>query len=727
MKQLVQDFRSGALRVEEVPPPAVRGPGVLVATAYSLISPGTERAALELGKSSVLGKALRRPDLVRKVLENFRREGFWQTFRKVQQQLDVARALGYSCAGIVLETCDSDHLQPGDRVACAGTDAATHSEINFVPRNLCVRVPEGVSLEEAAFVTLGGVALHAVHLSQTAIGEDVAVLGLGPVGLLLAQLLRAAGCRVAGFDLRLDRLAMAQQLGIERVADANPASMEETLRRWKVPAGFSCVFVAAASTGSAPVEWAVQAAADRAKLVIVGDVRTDFPRAACYAKELTIVYARSYGPGRYDPLYEQHGVDYPRAYVPWTLGRNLAVFLELVARGQVQVAPLITHRFRIDQAERAYEIVTSNVESSVGVLLEYPVAERKPAPTLPLAPLPARRSGILSVGFIGAGSYARSYLLPVLKRHARVRLVTVATAHGITARKVAEEFGFARCTTDPPDVLHDPEIDLVFIATRHDLHARLVRAAIEAGKAVFVEKPLCLSQEELDQIVDAYQARPVTLVVGHNRRFAPATCAVQEFFSGTCFFGEPRGAPARRGGPLSIRYTVHAVPLPADHWLHQPAQGGRILGEACHFVDWCHHLVGVPLTKLFGARQGELPDENVHAVLHFADGSLATILFDTSGHRSLPKEIIEVSSAGRTATIEDFSRTTFFSAEGCRKQRFRGKGQQQMIEAFLASLRTGQPPVPFDSWVASARATLALLESASTGLPAEARHSSWRT
>jgi predicted dehydrogenase/threonine dehydrogenase-like Zn-dependent dehydrogenase len=707
MKQVVQNLRSGAVQLEEVPPPVQRGPGVLVATACSVISPGTERAAIELGRSSLLGKALRRPDQVRKVLENLRREGLAQTWHKVQQRLDVTRAMGYSCAGIALEVHECDHIRPGDRVACAGTDAATHGELNFVPRNLCVPIPEGVSFEEAAFVALGGTALHAVHLAGATMGEDVAVLGLGPVGLLLAQVLRAAGCRVAGFDLRLDRLALAQRLGIERVGQAHPSGPEETLRRWNLARGFDSVFIAAASPTSEPVEWAVAAARDRAKIVVVGDVRTDFPRAACYAKELTILYARSYGPGRYEPQYEEHGLDYPRAYVPWTLGRNLAAFLDLVACRQVRVAPLISHRFRVDEAERAYEVV-SGAEPSLGVVLEYPLGEQPPSTTtVELKPLPVRSNGSLHVSFIGAGSYAKSYLLPALKQHHEVHLVGVATARGITAKKTAEQFGFARCATDAAEILRDADMDVVFIATPHDLHGALTAAAIEAGKAVFVEKPLCLTEEELDRIIAAYRANPVLLMVGHNRRFAPATTALAEFL-------EPSGT---RRSPLSIRYMVHASALRAGHWLHDPAQGGRIRGEVCHFLDWCNALVGAPLEKLFATIQGSFPDENLHAVLNYADGSVATISYDTGAHYSLPKEVIEVSSAGRTAVVEDFAQVTFLTSERQWTQRFRGKGQNEMVSAFLAGIASGQPPIPFDQWAASARATLKLLESASSGLP----------
>lgn len=705
MKQVLQNLRKGDVTVEEVPPPALRGPGVLVATACSLISPGTERATVELGRSSLLGKALRRPDQVRKVLDSLRREGFWQTYNKVQQRLDVTRPLGYSCSGIVLETRDAAHVRAGDRVACAGTEAATHAEINFVPRNLCVAIPEVVGFEEAAFAALGAIAMHAVRLGGSAISETAAVTGLGPVGLLLAQILRAAGCRVAGFDLRDDRLELARSLGIEPVARADTATLDDTLAGWNLRGGFDCVYIAAASRSVEPVQWSVAAARDRGRIVVVGDVPTDFSRAACYAKELSITYARSYGPGRYDAEYEEHGVDYPRAYVPWTAGRNLQAFLDLVARGDVAVAPLVSHRFPIEQAERAYEVVTGSAPS-LGVLLTYPVATRKPEPTLTIKALSRRREGAIGIGFIGAGSYATSYLLPALKSHSGTQLVTVATTRGASARKAAEQFGFAKCTTEPAEILADPEIDAVFIATRHDAHAALALAAIEAGKAVFVEKPLCLSETDLDRIVAAHGISPVPLMVGHNRRFAPATAAVREFLK-----------PA--GTPVSIQYTVHAGPLPDGHWLCGPRQGGRILGEACHFVDWCAAFTASPAVKAFAVIEGELPNQNLHAVLEFADGSAASILYLTSSSRALPKETIQVSAGGHTAVIEDFARVTFHAPGGRRSASFRGKGQPEMVKAFLDAVPSQSAPagIAAQQWFASARLTLQLLESASTGLP----------
>jgi polar amino acid transport system substrate-binding protein len=706
MKQVIQNLRSGTVGLADVPAPVLHGPGVLVATACSLISPGTERAAVELGRSSLLGKALRRPDQVRKVLASLKREGLRQTLAKVQQRLDVTRALGYSCAGVALETLDCSHVRAGDRVACAGTDAATHAEVNFVPRNLCVPIPAGVSFEEAAFAALGAIALHAVHLGAPQVGDRVAVLGLGPLGLLTAQILRAAGCRVAGLDLRADRLEVAQGLGLDWMGMADPAQIPEMTRSWGVAAGFDAVYIAAAARSTEPAQWAVAAAGDRGRLIVIGDVPTDLPRNDCYAKELSVVYARSYGPGRYDQQYEEGGVDYPRAHVPWTEGRNLSAFLELVAARRVQLAPLITHRFPIREAEQAYAVVSAG-GSSLGVLLEYPTSNGQTQ--IEVAPGTAGVQGDIRVGFIGAGNYAKAYLLPSLQQGNGVVLVNLANSRGVTARAVAEKFGFARCTTDPEDVLRDPDVNVVFIATRHDSHARLAIRALEQSKAVFVEKPLALQEEDLDAIENAWQRNPVMLMVGHNRRFAPATAKVRDFFGKVAGLG---------GAPLSIRYAVHAGSLPAGHWLEDPRQGGRIVGEVCHFVDWCCAVTGARVERLFAATRGTHPDETLHASLSFADGSLATITYETGSHSTLPKETVHISTAGRSAVMVDFAEVTLLAGTESQTLRFRGKGQNEMVAAFVEGLRSGAAPVPCADWLHSARVTLLLLESAASGLPA---------
>jgi len=700
MKQVAQNLRSGEIDVAEVPAPALRGPGVLVATSYSALSPGTERAAVELGRSTLLGKALRRPDQVRKVLETLRREGLGATLRKVRDRLDVDRPLGYSSSGVVLESRDAP-FAPGDHVACAGTDAATHAEINFIPRNLCARVPEGVSMDQAAFVALGAIALHALRLGEAALGEDVAVVGLGLVGLILAQALRVAGCRVTGFDLRADRLAAAARLGVDHISVAAPEALNASSVRG---GGFDRVFLCAASRTAEPVEFAVEAARDRARIVVVGDVRTDFPRNACYEKELSIIYARSYGPGRYDFAYEEQGLDYPRAYVPWTAQRNMQAFLDLLARRQIALAPLITHRLPIAEAARAYDIVSGD-EPSLGVVIEYPAAEPAREKSIELRAREPRRAGTLGVSWVGAGSYAVTSLLPHLAADARVRLLLVANARGLSAKHVADQFAFAGCTTDPAVVFADADCDAVFIAARHSLHASLVAAALEAGKAVYVEKPLCITQQELESLEAAWARHPLPLVVGFNRRWAPATEALREFFA------------ANAHEPVNLRYAVRAGMLPPQHWLRDSAEGGRIVGEVCHFVDWCLAMAGAPLVRVFASLRGPAPDESLHAMLEFAGGGQASISYEPVDARGLPKERIEISRGGRIAVVEDFRSVTFHSPAGRQRRFFHGKGQQGMIAATIAAFLAGRAPHPPADAVISTRATLKLLESASSCYP----------
>jgi len=700
MRQVAQNLRSGEIAVAEVPAPALRGPGVLVATSFSVLSPGTERAAVELGQATLLGKALRRPDQVRKVLETVRREGLAATLRKVRDRLDTDRPLGYSSSGIVLESRDAP-FSPGDRVACAGTDAATHAEINFIPRNLCARVPDGVALDQAAFAALGAIALHALRLGEPALGEDVAVIGLGIVGLILAQALRAAGCRVTGFDLRTDRLAAASRVGVDHISVASPEALGEPSPRG---GSFDRVFLCAASRSAEPVELAVAAARDRARIVIVGDVRTDFPRNACYEKELSIVYARSYGPGRYDPAYEEQGHDYPQPYVRWTAQRNIEAFLDLIARRQMAIAPLITHRLPISEASNAYEIVSSNVPS-LGVVIEYPAAEPPLQKTIELRTREPRRKGSLGVSWIGAGSYAVTALLPHVSADGRVRFLQVANAHGLSAKRVADQFKFSACSTDPAAILADPDCDAVFITSRHSTHAALVTAALEAGKSVYVEKPLCVTLDEIDALEAAWARHPLPVVVGFNRRWAPATKAVCEFLA-----VDPRE-------PVSIRYTVRAGMLPPNHWLSDPAEGGRIVGEACHFVDWCMAVAAAPLERVFASLRGAAPNESLHATLDFSGGGQASITYEPSSAHGLAKERIEISRASRIAIVEDFRSVTFHSAGGRKRAFFHGKGQQEMLAAVTDAFVAGRAPLPFADAVASTRATLKLLESASSGFP----------
>ncbi len=727
MKQLIQDLRDGSLKVEEVPPPTLQAPGVLVANVFSLISPGTERATVELGRGGLLEKARRRPDLVRQVLENFRREGFWQTYQKVRSKLHRSRTLGYCSAGVVLASqgCDGE-FSAGDRVACAGADYATHGEVIYVPRNLCVHIPERVEFDEAAFVALGAIALHGVRVAEAVIGERVAVVGLGLLGLLTVQLLKAAGCTVCGLDLRPERVAVAGELGAHSALLISSEGAGTPLEGWRDRC--DSVLVTAASSSDAPVQLGVELLRDRGRLVIIGDVRTNLARNDGYQKELRVLFSRSYGPGRYDPAYEEQGHDYPVAYVRWTERRNMEAFLQLVARGQVRTKPLVTHRFPIEEAPHAYDLITSASQNAIGVLLEYSGETEKPQSTRvelrpsPAAAQPAGQDGRNHVGFIGAGNFARACLLPPLRSSASVRLTGVATTRGLTAKEVAKQFGFDYCTSDPAEILANPQTDTVFIATRHDSHAELVVKAIEVGKNVFVEKPLCLNREELERIEAAYRTRPVVLMVGFNRRFAGSTAEIRRWLAR---IGQVDSAPC------VMSYVIHAGKLPQGHWALDPQQGGRILGEVCHFVDLLAYLAGsrcislqaMPVRSLQSAPAGSghaaspsASDQGVSAILQFANGSSGTILYHDIGHPGMPKERLEISCSGCTALLDNFERVVFYSDRKPHVLKASGKGHAEEVRAFLEAIRSGAPvPISFEEILETTRLTFDLEDSLRSG------------
>lgn len=665
MKQIVQDFKTGEIKLVDAPAPACCPGCVLVRNAYSLVSAGTERSTVEMAQASMLGKARKRPDLVRQVLHTVQREGLAATINKVRSRLDQWKELGYATAGTVIEVgAGVTDFAVGDRVACGGQDYASHAEIVCVPQNLCAKIPEGVAFEHAAFTTLGAIALQGVRQADVRLGENVAVIGLGLVGQLTVQLLRAAGCRVFGHDLKPAAVALA---GVE---PAQPDSMD-------------AVIITASTTSNEPLTLAGTLCRDRGRVVMVGVTGMEIPRDVFFRKELDFRLSRSYGPGRYDPLYEEHGVDYPIGYVRWTEQRNMEAFLQL----RLNVAPLITHTFSIDDAPKAYELITSQ-ERFVGVLLKYTTASETLAP-------PVRQGGAavpaaVVLGVIGAGNYAQGVLLPLFKANPDVALHTVCTATGVNAKKTQEKFGFANCSTDWQAVVADKNINTILVATRHDLHGAIVAAALRAGKTVFCEKPLCLRPEELDEILKAGSDR---LMVGFNRRFASFAAGV-------------RVLP----GPKVMRYRVSVTPLPKEHWINDPVTGGgRILGEVCHFVDFLCYMAGNAGESRAEARshnrlqtvfaQGFGAD-NVQVAMRFADGSVGSVDYFSVGDPSLGKEHFEVFGGGKCIIVDDF----------------KDKGQAVEVRQFVAAAKAGQPmPIPFDEIIASTRATFAILESMRTG------------
>jgi len=720
MKQILQNYKTGEVSVAEVPPPIAQRGRVLVRTAASLISAGTERMAVELGRKSLIGKARERPDLVRQVIQKAQREGLMNTVAAVQSKLNAQNALGYSASGIVVGAGeDVTTFSAGDRVACAGAGFASHAEVLSVPKNLCVRLPDGVDFESAAFGTLGAIALQGVRLAEPTLGEAVVVIGLGLLGQLTVQLLKANGCRVFGIDLDASKVELARTLGADDGA-VSGGEAHDAVMAWTRGRGADAVLITAATSSDQPVELAGEISRLKGRVVAVGLVGMNVPRKIYYERELTLKVSMSYGPGRYDPEYEERGHDYPFPYVRWTEGRNIEAFLDLLAAGSVRVAPLITHRFAIEDGERAYKLIAGETgEPYLGVVLGYDTErelarsiERREGDALTKRD-GARASGsaTVGVGMIGAGSYAQKFLLPNFKANG-ASFHSIATASGISARGIGEKYDFARVVASAEDVIADAAANLVVIATRHDSHAPLARRALEAGRHVFVEKPLALDDEELDGVLGAARASEGRLMVGYNRRFSPHARACAETF-------------AARRSPLSILYRVNAGRIARTHWIQDPREGGgRIIGEVCHFIDLMHFLTGATTTRVYAesiaSRNEETLDEDsVVITLRFSDGSNGQIAYLAEGDRALPKERIEVFGGGRTFVIEDFRSATLYERGRERRQaklRAQDKGQAAEVRALCAMVREGAPaPIALRDLAATTRATFRIRDSLRTG------------
>jgi predicted dehydrogenase/threonine dehydrogenase-like Zn-dependent dehydrogenase len=713
VKQVLQYVRSGELDVVEVPEPVCKSGGVLVRNAASLISAGTEKTIVDFAGKSMIGKARERPDLVRQVIGKMKKEGLGPTIQAVTSRLDQPIPLGYSCAGTVQAVGrGAEEFAVGDRVACAGMGYASHADAVFVPRNLTVRIPEGVSFEDASYVTVGAIALHGIRIADVRLGENVAVIGLGLLGQLTVQMLKATGCRVIGIDLDASKVALARELGAD-AAVKRTDDVAGAVASFTGGTGVDAVIVTAATSSNDPIELAGELCRDRGRVSMVGAVGMDMPRKVYYDKELDLRLSRSYGPGRYDPEYEEKGHDYPIGYVRWTERRNMQEFLRLVAEGKVTPARLTTHRFTIDDAERAYHVISGEAgEPFSGVLLSYPPRAAEAVRTIPLRPVRAK-GGAVGIGVIGAGSFARSVLLPRLARSSEVELVGVATATGMNARTTGDKFKFGYCTTDLRQLLDDDRVEAVVIATRHASHPRFVAEALRAGKAVFVEKPLALDEEGLQTVLEAQAETGGVVSVGFNRRFSPLSARLREAFTGV--------------GPLALTYRVNAGPIPREHWTQDPHEGGgRIIGEACHFVDLAQYLTGSLPVEVFahalGGAEGALHD-TVAITLRFADGSVASVNYFATGDKAFPKERVEVFGGGGVGVLDDF-REVAVSRDGRRtrtRKASQDKGYDEEIAAFLAAVRGGAAPIPLESLVATTRATFAVEASLRSGAPEPVR------
>ena len=705
-------MRSGVVSVYDVPAPAVQRGRLLVRTAASLISAGTEKNTVDMGKKSLLGKAKERPDLVKQVIDKARTEGLMNTYTAVKAKLDGTTALGYSAAGIVTAVGDEvTGFKVGDRVASAGAGYASHAEIISVPQNLCVRLPDEINFDEGAFGTLGAIALQGVRLTKPTLGEAIVVVGLGLLGQITVQLLKANGCRVFGVDIDESKLKLAKELGAEMCS--TPEEARRLVKEWSRGRNADAVLITAATPSNDPIELAGDISRLKGRVIVVGLVGMDVPRNAYYLKELDLQISMSYGPGRYDAEYEERGHDYPYAYVRWTEGRNLEAFFDLAANKSINLEKLISHRFPIADGQDAYKLISGErKEPYLGIVLQYDT-ERDLTPILDIGSKPAKKASEIRIGMIGAGGYAQKFLLPNFKSNG-AEFCSIATAAGLTARDVARQYDFSACVSDPKDVLDDANTNLIVIATRHDTHAAFAQAALERDKHVFVEKPLAMNDEELERILAAAAGSSGRLMVGFNRRFSPAAKQAKEFFDG-------------RQTPLSVLYRVNAGRIPLDNWVQDPVQGGgRIVGEVCHFIDLMQFLTGSLTTRVFAesitSRNHEVTEnDSVVITLKFADGSNGSIAYLAEGDRSVPKERIEIIGGGKAFLIDDFRRTSSFSngKEASKKLLSQDKGQPEEVRVVCSTVLTGDDaPIGLDDLAATTRATFRILDSLRTGEPA---------
>lgn len=708
MKHLLQSLGDGSTRVIDAPIPAATGPSLLVESRATVISAGTERMLVDFGRANLLDKARKQPEKVRQVLDKVLTDGLGPTLGAVRAKLDSPIPLGYCQAGVVAEIGSRvQRFSPGDRVVTNGP----HAEYVRVPHTLAAHIPEGVSFESAAFTPLAAIGLQGLRLAQPTLGETVVVYGLGLIGLLTVQLARAAGCRVIGIDRDAGRAALAEQWGAELVTASDGVDVAQAVVDLTGGLGADAVLLTLATDSDEPAHAAATMSRKRGRIVLVGVTGLGLRREDFFRKELSFQVSCSYGPGRYDPEHEDKGIDYPAAYVRWTEGRNFEAVLELMRDGRLDPMPLVSHRFPIDQAERAYDIV-AGAEPSLGIVLTYP---EKTATSLEAARTVVLRDGVRSVGrgvlgVLGAGNFGSRVLIPAMKK-AGATLEVLASSGGVSAAVVGGQAGFARVTTDSASVLADPGVDTVVISTRHDSHAEWAARALESGKHVFVEKPLALTTEQLERVRAAVEGagQGRVLCVGFNRRRAPMVERARESMRG-------------RSGPLVANILVNAGAIPRDHWIQdREVGGGRIVGEGCHFIDLARCLVGSPirgLQVLAASGQGQPIDDVAVLQLSFADGSLATIQYIANGHRGFRKERIELFFDGKALRIDNYRKMEGWGIDGVatRLPQRQDKGHEALAAAFVRAVREGgEPPIPIEELLEVSEWSIRAQELASVG------------
>lgn len=736
MKQTFQRAKTGEVEVKDVPVPLVLPGFLLVKNRSSVISPGTEKQNMDFARKGIIGKALDRPDLVRKVVAVAQTEGLIEAYQQASARLDTLIPLGYSSAGSITGIGKGvGEFKVGDPVACAGVGHASHAEIISVPRTLCVPIPESVSYEDASFAALGAVALHALRLSELQLGDRVAIVGLGLLGLLGVQIAKAWGCQVLGVDVAASKADLANRLGADRAAVGKEAALDAAQALFD-GAGADAVVIFASTASNEPLELAAELARARGRIVVPGLVGLDVPRRAFFDKELDLKVSRAWGPGLYDPEYEEKGRDYPLPFVRWTAGRNMEAFLQLLAEGRVKVQPLITHRFPIEHAPGAYRLIGEGKEPYIGVLLTYPMVDHRPVSGATIwlkgnrqtldsdGRLPVVSGRPTGVGFIGAGNFAKGTLLPIIRRLKGVSLQGIAAATGAGARHSGDKFGFEYCTTDYHELLNDPGIDAIYITTRHNTHAQFAIEALRAGKHVIVEKPLCINEEQLKEIFAAYNEineknrikhKTQFLMVGFNRRFSPFAVALKKWLGFTDL-------------PLVINIRVNAGLVPPERWEQDPeVGGGRIVGEVCHFVDLIQYLINARPVQVYAqtmkAAGRYMSRDNLAITLKMSDGSVGIITYTASGDKAFPRERVEVFRGGAVGLIEDFkmSRFTYRGRTRRRRNLFSvDRGYRAEMKTFFSVIRNGgSPPAAFDEYVLTTLTTFSIIESMQRGEPVE--------
>lgn len=709
MKQLLQNIKEGNAEIVDVPIPAIKPGHILVKNHASVVSSGTERMVVEFAEKNLLMKAKSRPDLVKQVLDKAQREGIIPTIQAALNRLDTPMALGYSSAGEVISVgAGVEDIKPGDRVACAGSGFACHAEYVLIPKNLFAIIPDSISYEEAAFATIGAISLHGFRIAAPQIGEKVAIIGLGLLGLVMIDVCKAAGLQVFGIDLDQSRVDQAKSKDV--VSVHREMALDQGLN-FTENRGFDVVFICADTNSNDPIELAGQLARDKGTVVAVGAVGLEIPRKIYYEKEINVFISRSYGPGRYDNTYEEQGKDYPYGYVRWTEGRNLSAIIDLVANKKLDVKSLITHRFSVDESVKAYETITGkNNEKFLGVIIQYPdngetkISERR----FDLQ----KTSGLnlegkkISIGILGAGLFASAVFLPVIQKTTSVQKLGICSAKGLSAKQLAKKYGYQFACTDEAEIFNNNDINTVVLLTRHNDHARQIISGLQANKHIYCEKPLALNTTELLEIKKAYRKAQSNLMVGFNRRFSPFILKAKDFIKTTA-------------EPKIIHYRVNAGFIPSNHWVHDPNQGGgRIVGEGCHFIDLCIYLADskpVSIQTIGLPNLGKYNDDNVVINMIFKDGSIATIEYLANGDKSVEKETLEIFSSGKVVQLIDF-RKLILTSNGKKTQhqsRFaQDKGHLGSWQAFINSIEFNvEMPITFEELFDTSLATLIAAES----------------